>query len=165
MSTWTNKDGLDVWFGTTASDTRPDGVTSATPKTLVYKVADGSALGDTDTAAAAADAAFIPAGSVITKAYFYVTTVWTSGGAATLDIGLKQADGTNIDADGIDVDIAVTALDALGDTILCNGAYIADGDLTAVRLTTAAYPMFTYETAAFTAGAGTLVLEYIELED
>ena len=162
---WTNKDGLVVWFGTELGATQVSGVTSATPKSLVYKLEDATALGDTDTAAAEADAAFIPAGSIITKAYFYVTTVFTSGGAATLDLGLKQADGTNISADGIDADIALTALDALGDTILCNGAYIADGDLTALRLTANAYPMATYETAAFTAGAGTLIIEYIEIED
>lgn len=163
---WTNEDGLIVKFGTERSEVLNQGVTAAPVfRTLEYKIDDASELGDTDTAAADPSAAFIPNGSVITRAFFYVETVFTSGGSAVLDLGLKQADGTNIDDDGIDAAVALTALDALGDTILCDGAVIADGNLTGQRLTADAYIMATYDTAAYTAGAGTLVVEYIAFEN
>lgn len=160
---WTNKDGLVVWFGTERGETQAGGVTSATPKTLVHKFTYAD-IADTDTAAAEADAPFIPKGAFIKSANLYVTTAF-AGATATLDIGLKVAAGTNTDDDGIDSAIAVTALDAVGDVIVCNGAYVASSDLTGIRLTADQYIMTTWDTAAFTAGAATLIVEYIEVED
>lgn len=161
---WTNADGLVVRFGNERAEVMPNGWTQeGIHKTLVHKITDATALGDTDTAAVNPHEAFIPAGAVITRATFNVKTAF-AGATAVLDLGLKQADGTNIDDDGIDAAVAVTALDAAGDTIVCDGAYIADGDLTGVRLATDAYIMATYDTAAFTAGVGTLVVEYIDVD-
>jgi hypothetical protein len=80
-----------------------------------------------------------------------------------LDIGLKVAAGTNTDDDGID-SIAVGILDAIGDTINCDGAYVSSaGNLTGLRITADQYIMTTWDTAAFTAGAATLVVEYLLL--
>jgi hypothetical protein len=163
MATWTNSDGLEVRFGLDRTTENVTGVTAVTPfKHIKHKIV-GADLPDTDNGAVDADAAFIPAGSVITRAFVYVTDEF-AGATATMDIGLKVAAGTAISADGIDADIAVTALDALGDTIICDGAYIADGDLTGVRLTADAYISVSYETAAFTAGEAILVVEYLDLE-
>ena len=163
MATWTNDDGLEVRFGLDRTTENVTGNLAVSPfKTITHKIV-GADLPDTDNGAVDADAAFIPAGSVITRAFVYVTTAF-AGATATLDLGLKLAAGTAISADGIDADIAVTALDAIGDTILCNGAYIADGDLTGVRLTADAYISASYETAAFTAGQATLFVEYLAAE-
>jgi hypothetical protein len=163
MATWTNSDGLEVRFGLDRTTENVTGVNAVSAfKTMTHKIV-GADLPDTDNAAASGDAAFIPAGSVITRAFVYVTTAF-AGATATLDLGLKVAAGTAISADGIDADIAVTALDAAGDTILCNGTYIADGDLTGVRLTADAYVSASYETAAFTAGEAILVVEYLDIE-
>ena len=162
----TNEDGLLVRFGTERSAvSTAGGKTSENQhRTLTYQIADATALLTSDTAAAGDEDAVIPAGSIITRATLYVTTAFASGGAPTLDIGLKQADGTEITADGIDADIALEATNALGDTIICNGAYIVDSDLTGLRLTTDAYVKFQRVTATYTAGAATLVVEYMELE-
>jgi len=162
---WTNSDGLLVRFGTDKGAVRNNGITAENVhKTLVHKF-DFNDIATTDTAAAAPEDAFIPNGSVIVRATLYVTTGFV-GATGTLDIGLKVAAGTNTDDDGIDAAIAVTALNALGDTIMCNGALVLaeTGDLTGVRFTADQYIMTTWDTAAFTAGAATLVIEYLELE-
>lgn len=161
---WTNEDGLVIRYGTDRAAVMPGGSTAeGVHKTLVHKF-DFNDIANTDTAAPNPHEASIPADSVIVRATLYVTTAF-AGATATLDIGLKQDDGTNTDDDGIDAAIAVTALDAVGDTILCDGALVSaeTGDLTGVRFTEAQWIMTTWDTAAFTAGAATLVVEYLEL--
>ena len=166
MATWDNFDGLEVNFGLDRSVKMPGGRTANNVrKSLVHKFTYED-IANTDTAAPSPHEASIPAGAVIVSATLYVTTAFV-GATATLDIGLKVAAGTNTDDDGIDSAIAVTALDAVGDTILCDGALVLQetGDLTAVRFTADQYIMTTYDTAAFTAGEATLVVEYLEIED
>ena len=156
MGIWTNDDGLEVRFGLDRTTEQPSGRTAGEEKVLVWHVADATELGDTDTAAVAGDEAFIPAGAVIKDAYFVVDTAFTSGGSAVLDLGLKQAAGTNIDDDGIDAAVALAALGADA-VVACNGALVG------TRLANNSYVMATYDTAAFTAGAGKLVIKYIEV--
>lgn len=156
MAIWTNSDGLEVRFGLDRTTEQPSGRTAAEEKTLVWTLNDATTLGDTDTAAVAGDEAFIPSGAVIKDAYFVVDTAFTSGGTAVFDIGLKQAAGTNIDDDGIDAAVALGALGA-------NAVVACDGALVGTRLANDSYIMMTYDTAAFTAGAGKLVVKYIEV--
>jgi hypothetical protein len=160
---WTNSDGLVVRFGTDKGTEKESGSTEANVhRTLVHKFAFGD-IANTDVTAADPESPFIPADSVITRATLYVTTAFV-GATGVLDIGLKVAAGTNTDDDGIDAAIAVTALDAIGDAINCNGAYVSSaGNLTGIRITADQYIMTTYDTAAFTAGAATLVVEYLLL--
>ena len=160
---WTNSDGLVVRFGTDKGTEKESGSTEANVhRTLVHKFAFGD-IANTDVTAADPESPFIPADSVITRATLYVTTAFV-GATGVLDIGLKIADGTNTDDDGIDAAIAVTILDAIGDTINCNGAYVSSaGNLTGLRITADQYIMTTWDTAAFTAGAATLVVEYLLL--
>ena len=66
----------------------------------------------------------IPANSFIVSATLRVITA-IAGTTPTLTLGLVEKDGTAIDADGIDVAIAEAALDAVGETVLCNGALVA----------------------------------------
>jgi len=151
---WTNEDGLQVRFDLERSATRVDGSTAAKERLLIVDLPDATAVADTDTAAPTnLDEAFIPAGAYVTEAIFYVDTAFTSGGSAVLDIGLKQADGTNIDDDGID-NIAVAALTVRSGTA-CDGALLPS------KMQYDSYVMFTRDTAAFTAGAGRVVIKYI----
>lgn len=97
----------------------------------------------------------IPANSLIKAAYLKVDAAFTSGGAATLELGAQQTDGTVVDADGLD-SLAVAALTAeswhvldgalIGATVGANDVQISIDDATAV----------------FTAGDGRLVVEYME---
>ena len=66
----------------------------------------------------------IPANSFIVSATLRVLTP-IDGTTPTLTIGLVEKDGTTIDADGIDAAIAESALDAIGETVLCDGALVA----------------------------------------
>lgn len=154
MGIWTNEDGLEVRFGIDRATSADSGGTSAEEKVHVFDIADATELGDTDTAAVAGDAAYIPAGAIVKDAYFVVDTAFTSGGSAVLDLGLKEADGTNTDDDGID-SLALAAIDADDDVVE------ADGALVGTRLAEDSYVMATYDTAAFTAGAGKLVIKYV----
>lgn len=164
MATWTNFDGLAVDFGLDRTIKDTGGVTNPNVhKTLVHKFTYAD-VANTDTAAVGPNDAYIPAGSVITRATLYVTDAFV-GATAVLDIGLKVAAGTNTDDDGI-LSIGIAAIDAAGDVIRGDGAYVLGetGDLTAIRLTANQYIMTTYDTAALTAGAATLVVEYLQIE-
>lgn len=162
MATWTNQDGLAVRFGNEraevgaaeANGLKLTGHTAAEERTLVVTIDNAANIPNTDTTAATGDLPFIPSGAIIKDAYLVVNTAFTSGGSATLDLGTKLAAGTNVDDDGIDVAIAVAALTDNA-VIACNGAQIG------ARATADWYPMATYDTAAFTAGAGKLVIKYL----
>jgi hypothetical protein len=99
---------------------------------------------------------YIPAGSVILSATLVMTTAATSGGAATLTLGTYNAAGTAIDADGIDAAVALTVIDAVGDTVRCDGAHLTTAGYVAEN----AYIGAIYGTAAYTAGVGKLIIEY-----
>lgn len=161
---WTNSDGLVVRFGTERADSINSGVNAASPfKSISHKFTYAD-VADTDTAAPAEDAPFIPANSVITRAVLYVTTPFV-GATGVLDIGLKVAAGTNTDDDGI-LTTGIATIDADGDVVIGDGALVLQetGDLTGVAFSADQYIMTTWDTAAFTAGAATLVVEYMEVE-
>lgn len=153
-ATWVNDDGLVVGFGTRDVQNTQNGPykTEGLVKEYVIKVYDATQLGDTDTAAMQGYEIPIPANAIIESATFVVDTTFTSGGAAVLDIGVKAKAGTDINDDGIDAAIAVGSLTA-GAVISCDGALVGASVGSAD-----AYPYFTYDTAAFTAGAGTLFI-------
>lgn len=153
MTTWTNEDGLLIRFDVEQGAVALDGSTSAKEVTLEVAVADATTLTDADTAVEAGDRPFIPAGAVIKDAYFVVDTAFTSGGSAVLDLGLKEADGSTIDDDGLDAAIAVAALTV-------NSVTVGNGALVPSKTAVDSYPTITYDTAAFTAGAGKLVIKY-----
>lgn len=99
----------------------------------------------------------IAANSYIKAATIVVSEDWATSNSATLTVGLYEADGTVIDADGIDAAIAASALD-LGDVVECDGALVAGG----VTVGTAdAYVRAVIDTGAFTTGEAKLVIEFI----
>ena len=80
----------------------------------------------------------------------------SAGEAATLTIGFDNLDGTVFDADGVDVAIAEAAIDAVGDTVVCDGAQVGVrlNNTQPLNLTT------TVGTEVFTAGKGWIRLWY-----
>lgn len=100
----------------------------------------------------------IPAGSYIKSATVVMKEAAASSGAATLTIGTYAADGTAVDADGIDAAVALAAV-AAGSVVKCDGAQA--GGTATIGSAPVAIGM-TYGTAAFTAGTGVLVVEYIK---
>lgn len=157
MSTYfTHSDGLTQRYGTVDSENKGRKTnTNNVVQELVLKIV-GTELGDAASNAHLVGAASIPAGAHILSASLEVTTIFTSGGAATMDIGVyKSLDLSIVDEDGIDADIALTAIDAVGDTIACDGAVIN------TNLVNDSLIAASYETAAFTAGEATLIVSYL----
>tara|TARA_R100000951_G_C2650484_1_gene184202 strand:+ start:113 stop:592 length:480 start_codon:yes stop_codon:yes gene_type:complete len=156
---YTNSDGLQVLTNGAAGVAKDEGTNAISAiKTLTVKIGDATALGSSAATPDDHDA-FIPAGSYIKAATLNVTTAFTSGGSATLGIGAYNQAGSAIDADGIDATIALTALNATTKAVACDGALVAG----AINVGAAdAYIKANYGTAVFTAGAATLVIEYIE---
>ena len=163
-NTWTNSDGLVVGYGTHTSDNSTPGATEdSVVKTMKVQIV-GTELGDTFAATdIKPNAPMIKRGSAILAATLIVEEVFT-GSSSTLDIGLWGASGTPAvdDADGIDAAVALTAIDALGDVVNCDGALV--GGLIPVGRTADQDCVIapSWGTAAFTAGKATLVVQYIE---
>ena len=157
---YTNADGLYVLTFKDKGEVLPQGVTAESPRSALIMDLTLTEVGSTFGAAnLTPNFPFIPAGSVIVGATLVMTAAATSGGSATLTIGTYNAAGTAIDADGIDAAVALTAIDADGDVVRCDGAQAA-GVLGYVSEN--AYIGAIYGTAAYTAGAAKLVVEYIK---
>lgn len=95
-----------------------------------------------------------PANTFIKAAYLEVSTAFTSGGSATLELGIEDVDGSTSDPDGLDT-IAVAAL-TIGSWHVLDGAIVGDtvgNEDVQISIDDA--------TAVFTAGIGRLVVEYI----
>lgn len=155
---WTNADGLEVLMHGEQGNVNGKGSTVTSVRNqLVVAIEDATNIPSSADTPGALDG-MIPAGAYITNAYFIVETGFTSGGAATLDIGLYQKDGTVIDADGVDAAIALAAIDTAGEVVVNDGALVGG---TATVGANDAYVELKYNTAAYTAGAAKLVIEYI----
>jgi hypothetical protein len=161
---WVNNDGMEVRFGSEKAAVSKGGNMVAGDGNLHEVRAT-----ITGTNVPAADAPIdkkvaLPVGAYIEEAILYVKTAFTSGGSATLDIGLMNDDGdgtfSTLDDNGIDAAIALTAIDAIDDRIATDGAQI---NTSPANSTNAALPMvisYGYNTAAFTAGEADLVIRY-----
>lgn len=156
---YTNSDGLYVLTFGDQGKVNDTGTAIETVRYTYVQDLDLTKLGTTFGAANINPMnAVIPAGAVITNAFIKMTTAATSAGSATLTIGTYNAAGTAVDADGIDAAIALTAIDAALDVVRCDGAQVGG------VLTVGAAPVYVgavYGTAAFTAGTGKLVIEYV----
>lgn len=159
---WVNNDGLEVRFGS------EQGADALGGHVQSYGEFLETVLDIVGTNVPTADAPvdkkiMIPPGAYIESATFFVDTAFTSGGSATLDLGLMNDDGdgtySTLDDNGIDVALAVAAL-AADARVACNGAQI---NTSPANSTNAALPtVFSYgfNTAAFTAGRGRLVVKW-----
>lgn len=165
-STWTNSDGLVVGYGTHTKDNDVAAVTSerGSVKTLVMEINGTSVPTSWAAANVSPQAVVIPRGSIITKSTFQVVVPFTSGGAATLSIGTYggTAYTTTDVAAGIDSAIALTAIDAIGETVQNDGTLVAGTIAVGATADTECVVGYTYGTAAFTAGKGVLTVQYIE---
>lgn len=155
-ATWTNSDGLEVGFGPRDSSNENGATVETKGNVEVFQmVLDYDNLPAASGTAPSTKSIPIPAGAVINDAVLQVLDAFDAAGAATLTIGLKEADGSVIDADGIDASIALTAIDADGDTIQCDGALVGtdigseDG-----------YIACAVGTGPYTAGRAVLTIEY-----
>lgn len=149
MVDWVNNDGLRVRFGTDLAKTGGGGEFTWTGPFAQHEFdIDFSKLNAFSNITVLDYTVRIPNGVLLTSAEIEVTTAFTSAGAPTLDIGLIDDDGTtDWDIDGIDAAVALTALDTIGETTVCDGALIntilantgGQKSLVAVRVNVANY--------------------------
>lgn len=154
-STWTNSDGLRVGFGTRTTET----TVAAQPREGGYRQSavmeiKGTDIADTDVARQLAYGVTIPAESLVESAKLFVTTAF-AGATAVMDIGTYNASsGAAIDDDGFASAVAVA-------TLVDNAVVTGAGAQIGTVLATNSKIGVTYDTAAFTAGLATLVVEYV----
>lgn len=156
---YTNSDSLSIRFGTESSRVSrvgsPKQAGNKQQINAIIKWDELEAFG-TVTLLDPLRQCAIPNGAIITSANFVVTTAFTGAGA-TLTLGTYKVDGTTeIDENGIDDTIALTAIDAVGETVTNDGAQVAG-----TAMTFDAYLVAKVGTANFTAGQGTLSVFYI----
>jgi len=157
---YTNNDGLRVLTNADQGAVKTQGTTGQDLKQVLVVDITFTSIGATFGAPNIdLNNPYIPAGSIITRAGLVMTTAATSGGAPTLDIGTYNSAGTAIVATGIDAAIALTAIDAVGETVRCDGSHTT----TAGYVASDAYIGLKYNTAAYTAGVGKLYVEYVKL--
>ena len=156
---YTNTDGTYVLTGTDQGAVLPQGSTEDIVRRSLVIDLDLTLLGSTFGASnITPNMPTIPANSFITNATLIMSTAATSGGAATLDIGTYLASGTAVVAAGLTSASAITTIDAIGEVLKCAGTQV-NGTITIG--TAPVYIGAKYGTAAFTAGVGKLIIDYI----
>ena len=153
-SLWTNSDGLVVGFGPRDVEyTGSATVSTAGARKQVVARFRLSDLGDALDTNDLVNAPVIPAGALLEAAKLYVYTA-AAGVNAVLDIGIATAAGADVNDAGIDAAIATATLVEGYDTA-------CDGALVGTKLANNSKVYASYDTAAFTAGVVTVVIDYI----
>ena len=150
---YTNADGLRILTNGDAGVAAENGVNTVSAKKTMLVNID---LTKGDQALNNGEDAFIPAGSYITAASLVVKTA--AAGGTNVTIGLINAAGSDIDADGIDATVATAAL-AANLAVACDGAKV--GGTETVGAADAYIDIDV--TGTYTAGELLLVIEYIEV--
>jgi hypothetical protein len=160
MGTWSNSDGLYIKFGTDEVTVTDGGELKAFG--ALHEVELEIDLDDLSTSANTflSDTVTIPNGARIEKVVVIVETAATSGGSATLDIGLIDQDRTTaFDDDGLVAALALAEMSDAGAVIeFMNGAdstpagESGDGALVGTTLSNTGLVIASANTAVFTGG-------------
>lgn len=153
MATWTNADGLTIYYGADAATLGNGGE---------YKTFDRSRVIDVeiDLTTLTANPAVIsrvhfPHGKTLDKVEVITDVAATSGGSAVLNVGFYKTDGTTaVDADGAVAALPVANINVAGETNTLTAGVTYAGALvgTVVEADEVTVISADYDTAAFTAG-------------
>ena len=157
---WKNNDGLYLKYGTEKATANKGGEFRLDgPLHMVEVKIDLTAL--TSSAAIVSDQIFFPKNARIEEIEVVTHTAATSGGSATLDVGLQQTDrSTEIDYNGFVAALAKTAVDAAGEKNVIRVGSTGAGALIGTTNSTVGYITANYGTAAFTAGVVYVRVKY-----
>lgn len=158
---WFTPDGLLIKYGTELTTPQTTGEYCVYgPLRCVEIKLDLTTL--TDTAAIICDTFNFPKGARIEQVDVVTETAATSGGSATLTIGLVKTDRTTaIDADGFVSALAKTSLTPAGEKILLTVGATSAGSSIGATTTDVGFITANYGTAAFTAGAVVIRIYYM----
>ena len=160
MGSQLNSDGLFVKIGTTKATATKAGEyrTVGALREIEVTLSDLTTL--TNTAAIIADVTFFPK-MRIEEVEVVNTTAATSGGSATLDLGLIQTDrSTEIDFEAFLNGAALADYNAVGEKIIYRIGTSGVGQLVGTTTTNVGYITANFNTAAFTAGALKIIIRY-----
>jgi len=155
---WTNSDGLYVKMGREEGAVGKGGQYSTlgalqqveVKMDLVTDAAVASAIVGTSSGQLGTQ---IPDGVRIEAVEVVTETAATSGGSATLDVGLIQRNRTTaVDIDGLVAAAALATFNAAGERLYLTTGSTGAGALIGTTLTNGGYIVANYGTAAFTAG-------------
>jgi hypothetical protein len=165
MATWYNNDGLTVKFGTeksTPNKVGSYGVGDGPIHVMEVFLSDLTLLGTSP--AIQSDVATLPAGARIERVEIINQTAATSGGSAVLNVGLQRLDrSTELDYDGLVAAAALATFNAAGERVTLNVGSTGAGALIGTTLANAGYITADYDTAAFTAGALRVRIEWVKV--
>lgn len=150
---WFNPDGLYQEFGTTKATVDPAGEYRTTGDMREMNIRlDLTTL--TTTPAIISQNVRFPTGCRIAEIDIITDIASTSGGAATLDLGLQAEDrATEIDYNGFVAALALTSIDAVGETQKITVGSTGAGALMGTSTTAVGYLTANANVAVYTAGA------------
>lgn len=150
---WTNSDGLYIKFGTEEATVGTAGEYSIMvgPEHMTEAVITLTSLATS--AARQNETVTIPSGVRITKVKVINEVTATSGGSATLNVGLQRLDrSTELDYDGLLVAAPLADYNLVGETKEYIIGVTGVGALVGTTTANPGYITADYDTAAFTAG-------------
>lgn len=107
------------------------------------------------------DQLFFPKSVVVQEVEWYADSAGTSGGSATLDLGLMAVDRvTEVDFNGLLAAVAVATLTQGTKTVVVKGGTGAGALIGSTALTTGGYICMNFNTAAFTGGVLRVRIRY-----
>ena len=159
---YSTPDGLLLKFGTEKTVAQKTGeyrtngrLHEVQVKLTLTSAATGSAI------PSGVDLFLMPAGARIEEVEVVSETAATSGGSATLNVGLTREDrSTAYDADGFIAALALTSIDAAGEKTVLRVGSTSAGAFIGTTLANKGYFVFDWDTAAFTAGVVIVTVRY-----
>jgi hypothetical protein len=176
-NTYNNADGLRLGYGRHTADNDVASVAGGAghKKTMTLELDLTAVTTSATDANTPIQHAQIKRGSIITDAYIQTVVAATSGGAATLDLGLwgrgTLTTPVTDDANGLHSGVTIAQMTTVGEVIRLTGAKVHEQDAagtprvgTTVGATSLSDCVISAEwnTAAFTAGTVLVTVEYIE---
>lgn len=154
---WYNADGLYVKFGTEeATPGKVANYRTAGPQQMLEIFVDETTLKNMSATAGATILDYnsvLPKNARIEKIEVIAQKACTSGGSAALNVGLIRTDlSTELDYNGLIAAMALTSIDADGETTSLVVGSTAAGALIGTTLAYNGYLVADYDTAAYTAG-------------
>lgn len=154
---WYNADGLYIKFGVEeATPGKVANYRTAGPQQMLEIYLDETTLKGLSATAGATVLdynAVLPKNARIEKVEVIAQKAATSSGAAALNIGLIRTDlSTELDYNGLVAALALTAIDAAGETTSLVVGSSGAGALIGTTLANNGYLVADYDTAAYTAG-------------
>jgi hypothetical protein len=152
MGVWYNNDGLRIKLGTSEAAVTRGGEYSVDGDSREYEVRFAvTPLGTSE--AIQAYGVLIPSGFFIERVEVVTNVAVTSGGSATLDVGLIRQDTTTAyDDDGLVAALAIASFNAAGEKVILTNGSTSAGALIGTALANTGLITASYNTAAFTAG-------------